>query len=142
MFLGGGAQSPCNTMWPRPRPAFAPSGILIHPAVWPQWTWAENWGGGLRLLVGNGKLGPNLAQCGWEEAYLHTKWHLDASSRLATIEMGRKFEGGLCPFAGGGAGSPSNTTWPGPRPTCVPSFILICQTVSPQYTNVTDRTDR
>jgi len=24
----------------------------------------------------------------WAEAYLNTKWHLDASSRLATIEMG------------------------------------------------------
>jgi len=30
--------------------------------------------------------------------------------------------------------------WPGPRPTCVPSFILIRPTVWPQYTNVTVRT--
>ena len=42
--------------------------------------------------------------------------------RLATIEMGRKVGGGglLCqcvPF--GGAGSPSNTMWPGPRPTSI-----------------------
>ena len=37
----------------------------------------------------------------------------------------------------------SNTMWPGPRPTCMPSFILIHPTVWPQYTNVTDRqTDR
>ena len=51
--------------------------------------------------------------------------------------------GGLCPFSGGKAGSPPNTMWPGPRPTCMPSFILIRQTVWPQYTNVTDRqTDR
>ena len=51
--------------------------------------------------------------------------------------------GGLCPFGGGGAGSPSNTMWPGPMPTCMPSFILIRQTVWPQYTNVSDRqTDR
>jgi len=27
-------------------------------------------------------------------------------------------------------------------PTCMPSFILIRETVWPQYTNVTDRTDR
>jgi len=33
--------------------------------------------------------------------------------------------GGCAPFLGRGAGSPSNTRWPGPRPTCVPSFILI-----------------
>ena len=32
--------------------------------------------------------------------------------------------------------------WPGPRPTCAPSFILIRPTVWPQYTNVTDRTDK
>jgi len=38
--LGGGAGSPSNTM----RPTFVVSGILIHPAVWPQRTWAENWG--------------------------------------------------------------------------------------------------
>ena len=28
----------------RPRPNSVPSGILIHPAVWPQRTWAENQG--------------------------------------------------------------------------------------------------
>jgi len=39
--------------------------------------------------------------------------------------------------------SPSNTMWPGPRPTSVPSGILIYRTVWPQYTNVSDRqTDR
>jgi len=56
--------------------------------------------------------------------------------------MDRKL-GGTCPFEGGGAGFPSNTMWPGPRPTCIPSFILIRPIVWPQYTNVTDRqTDR
>jgi len=49
---------------------------------------------------------------------------------------------GAIPFGGGGAGSPSNTMWPGPRPTCMPSFILIRPTTWPQCTNVTDRTDR
>ena len=37
------------------------------------------------------------------------------------------------------AGSPSNTMWPGPRPTCKPSFILIRPTVWPQHTNVTNK---
>jgi len=32
----GGAGSQSNTVWP--------SGIFIHPAVWPQQTWAEKWG--------------------------------------------------------------------------------------------------
>jgi len=32
----GGAGSPSNTMLPGPRPTSVPSGILIHPTVWPQ----------------------------------------------------------------------------------------------------------
>jgi len=60
------------------------------------------------------------------------KWHLDPSSHLATRDMGRK-------LGAGGAKSPSNIIWPGPRPACMPSFVLIHPTVWPQYTNVTDR---
>jgi len=46
----------------------------------------------------------------------------------------------LCPFfeGGGGIRSPCNTVLPWPRPTSVPSGILI----HPQYTNVTDRQDK
>jgi len=40
-----------------------------------------------------------------------------------------------------GAVSPSNTVSLGPRPTSVPSGILIHPTVWPQYTKVTDRQD-
>jgi len=72
------------------------------------------------------ELDPHLAQCdnvAWAEADLHTKWHLDASSRLATIEMGRNW-GCSAPFLGRGAGSPSRTMWPGSRPTSYPSAIL------------------
>jgi len=39
----------------------------------------------------------------WDEAYLHTKWHLDASSHLATIRVGQKL-GALLPFFGGELG--------------------------------------
>ena len=48
---------------------------------------------------------------------------------------------GLCPFRGWRGESPSNTVglWPGPRPICMPSFVLIRPTVWPQCTNVTDR---
>jgi len=38
------AGSPSQTKSPGPRPISIPSGILIHAAVWPQRTWAENWG--------------------------------------------------------------------------------------------------
>jgi len=44
--------------------------------------------------------------------------------------IGRKV-GGCCAFPWG-AGSPSNTTLPGPRPTFVPSGILIHLAVWPQ----------
>ena len=74
-FVGRGARSPSNTM--SPGPTFLPSGILTHAAIWPQQTWAENWG----------KLGPHLTQCGQGKAYVHSKWHLDPSNRLATIHQ-------------------------------------------------------
>jgi len=56
--------------------------------------------------------------------------------------MGRKL--GAVPFFRGESWVPSNTMWPGPRPTCMQSFILIHPTIWPQqaYTNVTDRTEQ
>jgi len=61
---------------------------------------------------------------------------------LATIDMGRKV-GAAMSLSVGAVGSPPNTMSPGPRPTSIPSGILIHATVWPQYTNVTDRdTDR
>jgi len=129
-------------MAPGPRPTSIISGILVHPAIWPQYTWAENSGAGVAVPFFWGKMGPHLTQRDLAEAYLCTKWHLDPSSRLATTDMGRKLaEGRLCPFFGGGVGSPSNTVLPVPSSTSTPSFILIHPTVWPQYTNVTDSTD-
>jgi len=43
-----------------------------------------------------------------------------------------------CPFPRGAA-SPSNTMPPGPKPTSVPSGVLVHQTIWPQYANATDR---
>jgi len=37
----------------------------------------------------------------WAEAYLRTQWHHDPSSRLTTIDMGRKLGRLLCHFCGG-----------------------------------------
>jgi len=50
----------------------------------------------------------------------------EMGNRLA-IDMAEKW-GLLCPSPWG-AGPPSNTMWPGPRPTAVPSGILIYPTV-------------
>jgi len=53
---------------------------------------------------------------------------------------------GAVPLRGGGAGTPPNTMWPGPRPTCMPSFMLIhpsnCLATICQSYRRTDRTDR
>jgi len=85
----GWAGSPSNKLSSGQRPASVPSGTLIHPAVWPQWTWAENWGGGSAPLFGEG-LDPHLTQSSLGKAYSHTKWHLNPCSHLATTDMGRK----------------------------------------------------
>ena len=72
--------------------------------------------------LGDWELGPHLTQCGQERG--PPVCHVDPSSRLATIDIGLKLEG-FAPFWGGGAGSPSSTKSIGPRPTSIPSGILI-----------------
>jgi len=86
-------------------------------------------------LSGGGSWVPMQHNVAWAEVYLRTKWHLDPSSRLTATDMGRKL------WAVPLWGDWINTMSPGPRPTSVPSGILIHPTVWPQYTNVTDRTD-
>jgi len=39
-----GELGPHVTVWHGPSPTFLPSGIFVYPAVWPQQTWAKNWG--------------------------------------------------------------------------------------------------
>ena len=114
----------------------------------------------------------------WAEVYFRTKWRLHPSSRLATIDMGRKLGGcaflelrphltqrrlgrslpqyqvaswsiqpmghnkhgpqigGLCPFGGEGAGSPSKTQCASAKAYLHAKFHIDLLT---QYTNVTDR---
>ena len=87
-FLGRVAGSPSSTMWPGPRLTM-PSAILIHPAVWPQYTWTEKWGGSCAPL-GEGEVGPHLIQCGQGRG-LHAcqlaKFHLYSSNHLAAIHQ-------------------------------------------------------
>ena len=65
----------------------------------------------------------------------------EMGDRLATIDIARKV-GAAVPLSVGEGGSPFNTLSPGPRPTCIPTGILMQPTVWPQYTNVTEKTDR
>ena len=88
-----------------------------------------------------GEVGPHLTQCGLDRSlppYQVASWSIQpfGHNKLRAENCG----GGLCPIKGGRAGSPSNRMWPGPKPICMPSLILIHQTVWPQYTNVTNRT--
>jgi len=89
----------------------------------------RKFGRGLRQFFSERAGSPSNAKS--PEAYVHAKCHLDLFSRLATINIGRKF-GGSAPFWGGRAVSPSNTKSPGPRPTSVPSGILLHPAIWPQ----------
>ena len=111
-FFLGVAGSPSNTKSPGPRPTSIPSGILVHPAVWPQRTLAENLG---LCPLGEGELGPHRIQC--------RLWSRPTSVPSGIMIQAEKW----CapPFLGTGAGSPSNTKTTGLRPTSIPSGILI-----------------
>jgi len=72
-------------MWPGPRPISIPSGILIYPAIWPQQIWTENWG---LCPFGRGGAGsPSNTMWPGPSRYLHVKFRLDPSNRLATIHQ-------------------------------------------------------
>jgi len=71
---------------------------------------------GLCPLFGEGELGPYLTQCCLGRgllSYQVASWSIEL---FCDNRYGLKIWG-LCPFGGGGAMSPSNTMWPGPRPT-------------------------
>jgi len=74
---------------------------------------AENWG--LRPLFGEGSGSPYNIKVPCAEVYLHTKWHLDASSRWPHYKWAENWGGGSARplFTEGGAGSPSDTKSPG-----------------------------
>jgi len=84
--LSGGAGSQFNAIWPGPRPTSVSSGILIHPAVRLQQTWAENWEA-VPLWGRVNKLGPHLHNVVGAEAYIHAKFHLDPCNRLDTVHQ-------------------------------------------------------
>jgi len=92
---------------------------------------------GRKLLGGSApflgrRAGSPSTQCGQDQNHLRAKClHLDPSSRLAIIDIGRKLGRGSVPLFGRGAGSSSNTMLSGPRPTSVPSGILIHAAVWP-----------
>ena len=69
------------------RPTALPSGILIHPAIWPQHICVEKLGASSPFGGLGAQLGPNLTQCGQGRGYRHAKFHLNPSNHLATIHQ-------------------------------------------------------
>jgi len=110
----------------------------MHPIFWPQETWAEKWWAAVPLNIW-GELGPHLTQCRLADAYLHTKWHLDPSSRLATNKHGPKIGGrrAAAVLFMWRRWIPFNAMSPGPKPISVPPY----PTVWTQYSNVTESHD-
>ena len=51
-------------------------------------------GAAVPLFVGKLSV-PIYYNVAWAETYINTKWHLNLSSRLVTIDMGQKLEGWL-----------------------------------------------
>jgi len=88
-------------------------------------------------LFERGELGPHKTQCGLVQGP-----PLFQVTSLFVQPFDHNRQLGNCAPLGEGAWPPSKTTWLGPRPTTMSSFILIHPTVWPQYTKVTDRQDR
>jgi len=121
------AGTPSNSKSSEPRPISVPSGILIHPTVWPLQTWAEN-GGCVPFWGSWVPIKHNMARA---EAYFNASFILIHAAVWPQRTWAENW-GGCAPL--GRAGSLSTTRWPGPRPTSVPSFILVHPAVWPQRT--------
>jgi len=129
-FFLGVAGSPSNTKWPGLRPTSIPSGIYLSPSSRLATT---DIGRKLGAVPREGELGPHPTQCQVGRGlplYQVASWPMHP---FCHNRRGPKI-GGLRPFLGSGARSPSSTVWPGPRPTSMPSAILIHQDIWPQQT--------
>jgi len=124
-----GAGSPCDTMWPGPRSTSVPSGVFIHPAVCPQKRMGRKLGA--VPLLGVAELRPHLTQrrLGRLPLYKVASWSIQP---FGHNKHGPKIGWGLCPVFWGAGWIPSNTKSPGPRPTSIPSSILVHPAVWPQ----------
>jgi len=78
-----------------------------------------------------GELGPRVIQCGMGTGLIPYQVVYSSIQPFGHNRHEPK-TGELCPFSGGGAATPSNTTSPGPRFTSVLWGILIHPAVWPQ----------
>ena len=130
-FRGGEAGSPSDTKSPGLRPTSIPSGILMHPAVCDNKNGPKIWGGLCPLFEG-GELVLHLAQCGLGRGLLPYQAASSSIQPFGHNRHGPKIGWSGCAFFLGVAGPTSNTISRRPRPTSVPSVILIHAAVWPQ----------
>ena len=83
-------------------------------------------------LFGCGELGPYVTEYGLGRGLPSYQVTSRSIPPFGNNRHGPKI-GGLCPLLGMGAGSPSNTMSLGPRPTSLPSGILILPAVWPRH---------
>ena len=126
-FLARGTWVPSNTMSLGLGPTCLPSGILIDQDMWSQ----HGRKLGRLCPFRGGDQGPHLTQCGLAVVYFRTMWRLHPSSRLATIDMGRKL--GAVPLLGGAATHLTQKS-PRSRPISIPSGILVHPAIWTQRT--------
>jgi len=94
--LFGEDGSSSNTTWPGTRPTSVSSGILIHPALWPQQTWAENWGRGYTPVFG-GAGSPSNTRLLWPRPTSIPSGIL-IHPAVWPQQTWTENRGGLCPF--------------------------------------------
>ena len=90
--------SSSNTMWPVPSSTSVPTGVFIHPAVWPQYRHEPKTGA--VPLLGGAATPSNTTSPGPMFTSVPSAWHLDPSGRFATIDEPKIGWGGV-PFFGG-----------------------------------------
>jgi len=129
-------------MSPGSRPTSIPSSIVIHPAVWPQQTWAENWGAAVSLFWGGTGCPSNTIWPGPRPISVASGILIHPA--VWPHQTWAENWGGAVPLFGGRELGPSNRMWPGPRPTSTRCFVLIHPTVWLQHQRhrQIDRTDR
>ena len=136
-------------MWPGSRLTSVPSSILIHPAAFGHNRHGPKIGGccapfsGWRSLVPKMWTGPRPT---YEVASMQSFGHYRHGPRLIRTKATTasiNFESGAAVPLSMGSWYPCNTMWPEPRPTSIPSGILIHPSIQPFGHNTsTLQTDR
>jgi len=145
-FFERGAGFPSSTMWSGPRLISMPSAILIHPAVSPQVMSRKLEGALSPFGQGGAGFPSNTMSLGLKPTSLPSGILIHPA--IWSQQISAENWGGGCAPLGEGSWVPiSHNLWPGPRPTCMPSFDHLdpsnrLTTIHQRYRIQTDRQDR